>query len=244
LNKQAVVEQQSQHKLDDLRYSISLSLPHELNTVLNVISGLSSLLMQTHATAAPEDVYEMAEAIHLKSKCLQRLVQNFLLMAQLEVLVTNPAKMQALRNYHIDNAIEVVSDAATLQAIQHGREPDLQLELSATSVQIAGPKLKKIVDELVDNAFKFSPVGSPVRVYTFQTEEAFVLHISDCGRGLTADQIADLGSYMQFDRDVYEQQGMGLGVTIAKRLAELHGGEMTIESIPGKQTIVRVSLPD
>jgi two-component system, sensor histidine kinase and response regulator len=48
---------------------------------------------------------------------------------------------------------------------------------------------------------------------------------------------------MQFERKLYEQQGSGLGLAIAKRLTELHGGKLTIESIPGKETKVHIALP-
>lgn len=243
LGKQATIEQQSQQKLDELRHSISLSLPHELNTVLNVISGLSALLMEDYDTAAPLEIYELAEAINLNSKRLHRLVQNFLLLAQLEILAASPEKIAALRSNLIDNAVEVVADAASLKALHFDRELDLKLELSATSVQISGPKLKKVVEELVDNAFKFSPEGSPVSVFSSQSEHMFVLHVIDYGRGMTAEQIANVGAYMQFERDFYEQQGAGLGLAIAKRLVELHGGNLIIESIPNQQTIVRASIP-
>jgi signal transduction histidine kinase len=59
---------------------------------------------------------------------------------------------------------------------------------------------------------------------------------------MTSEQIANLGAYMQFERKLYEQQGSGLGLAIAQRLAQLHGGELTIESSPGKETKVHVSL--
>ncbi|WP_325079089.1 sensor histidine kinase [Sphaerospermopsis aphanizomenoides] len=54
--------------------------------------------------------------------------------------------------------------------------------------------------------------------------------------------MANIGSYVQFGRKMHEQQGSGLGLLIAKRLVELHGGEFSIESISGKQTIVRIVL--
>jgi signal transduction histidine kinase len=69
------------------------------------------------------------------------------------------------------------------------------------------------------------------------------LAIADAGRGMTAQQIAHVGGYVQFERHCQEQQGLGLGLTIAKRLAELHGGGLTLESEPGRGTTVTVRFP-
>lgn len=60
---------------------------------------------------------------------------------------------------------------------------------------------------------------------------------------MTTAQIAEVGAYRQFERKLYEQQGLGLGLSITKRLAQLLGGELNIESIPDQQTTVRVVLP-
>jgi len=103
--------------------------------------------------------------------------------------------------------------------------------------------LAKIVEELIDNAFKFSPAGTPIRIESIVDNNIFILYMTDQGQGMTTAQIANLGAYVQFGRKVYEQEGAGLGLTIAKRLAELHGGELTIDSIFGKKTTVRVALP-
>jgi signal transduction histidine kinase len=69
------------------------------------------------------------------------------------------------------------------------------------------------------------------------------LAVSDRGRGFSTEHITRVGAYMQFDRKLHEQQGLGLGLTIAKRLAELHGGTLTIERRNQSGTVVSVKLP-
>src|SRR5207244_8493083 len=101
-----------------------------------------------------------------------------------------------------------------------------------------------VIDELVQNAFKFSLPGSKVRVGLSAATNAVVLSVTDCGRGFSTEHITRVGAYMQFDRKMQEQQGLGLGLGIAKRLTELHGGTLTIQSDPEGGTTVIVKLPN
>ena len=108
---------------------------------------------------------------------------------------------------------------------------------------IAEEYLSKITDELVQNAFKFSEADSPVRVTLNEAFNAVTLSVSDQGRGFTAEQITRIGAYMQFDRKLHEQQGLGLGLTIAKRLVELHGGKFSIVSDKESGTVISARFP-
>jgi signal transduction histidine kinase len=70
-----------------------------------------------------------------------------------------------------------------------------------------------------------------------------ILSVADVGRGFSTEHITKVGAYMQFDRKLHEQQGLGLGLTIVRRLTELHGGTLTIQSEKGAGTVVTVKFP-
>ena len=83
--------------------------------------------------------------------------------------------------------------------------------------------LGKIVDELVQNAFKFSDSGKRVSVTLADSPNGVLLSVTDQGRGFSTEHITKVGAYMQFDRKIQEQQGLGLGLVIARRLTECMG---------------------
>ncbi|MBD1936985.1 response regulator [Microcoleus sp. FACHB-68] len=243
LEKQAAIERQQTQKLEKLRSSIILSLPHELRTPLNGIMAFSELLLDDFNSLEPSEVREMLEHIHLSGKRLYRLTQNFLLYAELELIATDTERVQGLKNSETSFVKTIIKNAAASHAKQVCRAPDLHLDIEETSVKISPERLMKLVEELVDNAFKFSETGTPVKVASRIENNQFILSVTNQGRGMTAQQIAEVGAYMQFERKIYEQQGTGLGLSLSKRLAELHGGELTIESVPDQETTVFVMLP-
>ena len=101
----------------------------------------------------------------------------------------------------------------------------------------------KMVEELVDNAFKFSEDGHPVSVSLGVKASMVVLRVSDQGRGMRPEYLAEIGAYMQFERRFYEQQGSGLGLALTKRLAEIYGGRLTLTSEVGHGTQAELVLP-
>ncbi|HBB30961.1 MAG TPA: hybrid sensor histidine kinase/response regulator [Cyanobacteria bacterium UBA8803] len=244
LEKQLALEKKSLQKLDELRSQISHALPHELYTPLNGILGLSAFMLDEYDTVERDEALQILKEIHVSGQRLYRLTKNFLLYAELELMATNPDRLQTLQSKEIDTYSQpLIYETAVQKAQRADRVADLQLDLQGTIVHISEANIQKIVEEIVDNAFKFSPPGTPVCVSDSVQDNWVILSVSDRGRGMTAEQIANLGAYMQFERKLYEQQGSGLGLAIAKRLAELHGGELRIESSPNQQTIVRVVLP-
>ena len=137
---------------------------------------------------------------------------------------------------------EVIPPLAQAIAERHKRPADLKLDLKPADLLAPEDNFKKILEELIDNGFKFSEPGKPVTISSEMAEHTLKLTVTDQGRGFTAEQIARIAPHMQFERKTYEQQGAGLGLTIAKRLTELLGGHLTIESKPGIETSLQVSF--
>lgn len=244
LQKQTLLHRQSQRELDELRQNIAHALPHEIHTPLTGIIGMAQLLRQQYAQTKEADAIEMLRCIEQSGQRLYRLTQNFLLYADLELAACSPSQVAALRQSDRGCfAEDTVAMAAGYQAERNGREADLRLELQDAWVNIPQPRLGKVVEEVVNNAFKFSEPGSLVRLVSRATQDQFHLFVIDQGRGMTAAQIASIGAYRQFQRKIHEQQGAGLGLIIAQRIVELQGGELTVESFVGQQTIVRITLP-
>jgi len=243
LKKVQTVRLEAEKKLADLRQNISLMLPHELRTPLNGILAYGELLSSEAASLPPDEIAEMGQVIQNSAKRLEHLVENFLIYAQIELLAADPQKVHVLRSCQTQHPEAVVEQRARAQAESARREQDLALHLKNIPALISDDYLGRIVDELVQNAFKFSDSGQPVEVSLCSVNGSALLSVSDRGRGFSTEHITRVGAYMQFDRKMHEQQGLGLGLTIAKRLAELHAGTLTIERRPHSGTIVHIKLP-
>ncbi|MEX1276354.1 MAG: hybrid sensor histidine kinase/response regulator [Bacteroidota bacterium] len=243
LQKHEALVQQAETKLEHLREQLSTALPHELRTPLNGILGYSDILRKQFSELEPIEVSQMAERIYKNGKRLNRLVENFLIYAQIEILKMDYLKIESLRKSSTTDVGRMIDILARQRAYESNRSTDLTLGLHTADVAISADYFSKIFEELFDNALRYSRKGTAVEIHTEVDRQAFHMKIRDAGRGMTAEQLHGLGAYMQFDRKMYEQQGSGLGLTVAKRLAEIHGGSLTVQSEYGTGTTTIVALP-
>jgi K+-sensing histidine kinase KdpD len=245
MKKQAIVEQKTQEKLEELRGNITLSLPHQLRTPLNGIMGLSQLLIEDFQEMEADEIQESLVDINNSAERLYKLVSNFLLYADLEILEHYPERIQSFLKGSITNQTAIVQDVIRklLEAYPE-RTADIILKIDNYNTMHLSEKIfRKIVEELLENALKFSNVGTPIEIETYKYQQSYHLEMIDKGQGMTAEKIANLGIYQKFDRSRYEQQGLGLGLVIVQRLIKLQGGEFKINSIPKQGTVIQLSFP-
>lgn len=244
LRKRATLQDMAEHKLRELSDSIITALPHELRTPLNTIIGFSDMLISEANRLQPDQVVEWAEHINLAAQRLYRLVENYLMYVRVEVITHNQAEMRALKQKYLDHPSSIIQFQAMHKAQQADRDADLLLDLvDDVRVYVSDHDLGKIVEELIDNALKFSETGKPIHLMSLVEDSHYVLRVVDGGRGMTREQMESIGAYMQFERWFYEQQGSGLGLTIVRRLADLYGGRLELKSDLDRGTTATVYLP-
>lgn len=244
LEQQAMYSQHYANQIGELRSTLIYSLPHELRTPLNSIMGFAEILVMDDTNLEPARKHSMAQFILKGVKRLHRLVENYLFFAQIEIMASDAEKIRALRNKSTDDPKSVIIIIAEERAAFHRREDDLIInnDNEYGFTPIAQDNLVKILYELIDNAFKFSERGTKVQVNAALSETDFTLCVEDNGRGMSIEEIKRVGAYFQFNRALYEQQGLGLGLIIAKRLVELHGGEFAIQSESEKGTKICLNI--
>jgi signal transduction histidine kinase len=242
LTRRAAERRESERRVAELRRSVTFLLPHELRTPLTVILGGSQMIRELHQEMAPEEIAEMATAIFKAAQRLHRMTENYLLHVgmELERLTVAESPARALSG---SAGADVVRDATYAQAQEYGREQDIQMDLADATLPLAAPYVRKILSELVDNALKFSEAGKPIKVLITAPGQRVTLVVADAGRGMTLDQIREVGAFRQFNRAVLEQQGSGLGLVLVKGIIEASGGTFDLRSGAGEGTTASASWP-
>lgn len=230
-------------QIDTLRDNITRSLPHELRTPLTGILGYTELLMMGTEDMPDTEIQSMVHQIHDSSLRLHRLIEKYLMFAQVQLALNDHARVERWRNTHQCQAANEVKNAANNKAAEANRSQDLVLDIQPVTVRVLGENMKAIAEELIQNAFKFSNPNTKVEVSLRPNGNMAELTVIDHGRGMSESEIENMGAYMQFQRAFYEQQGLGLGISITKNLVAIYNGTFHVDSVPEAYTAITIKLP-
>jgi signal transduction histidine kinase len=222
--------------LAQLRTLVPAQLPHEFFTPLAGIIGLVEILRTEFPNMPAAEVIDIHRDIHQSATRLHRTLRNYLLILDLQTA-------SAGRTEHALTAVELEESLrlGVREALRHNaRSEDVTVKVEACPLAIKAEDLARIVEELVDNAFKFSRQGTPVVVHLSSDGR---LIVTDEGRGLTEEEIGRIGVFQQFGRKKFEQQGLGLGLVLVQKLAALYRAKFSIKSQPGEGSRVEVAFP-
>lgn len=238
LDKKHEIEKVHKSDMDDLRRRILTHIPHELLTPLNGIIGFSDYLTDNAEEMDKDEIKEMAKNINVSGERLLDLINHYLLYIQ----ITSRHKSDFIRN-RIDDVDNIVNEAAFQIADKYNRKNDLKTNIKVSHCVFGALEFCILINELIDNAFKFSVSGNEVRINTSKSSLYFELEIINQGIEFPENSFDKIGAFIQFNRNVQEQQGSGLGLIISKLLIERFDGKLQIESIKNWGTKLIVQIP-
>ena len=217
------------------------NMSHELRTPLNAIIGFSEVLQARMFGELNAKQAEYVDDIHDSGRHLLSLINDILDLSKIEAGRMELELSQFDLPAAVDNAVTLVRE----RAYRHGIELRSQLEEGVGEMVADERKVKQVLVNLLSNAVKFTQAGGTVEVRAFRTPGAVEIEVRDTGIGIAAaDQEAIFEEFRRVSGDPARQvEGTGLGLSLAKRLVELHGGRIRVQSEVGKGSIFTFSLP-
>ena len=217
------------------------NMSHELRTPLNAIIGFSEALDREIYGALGNDRYkEYAQDIHSSGIHLLNIINDILDLSKIEADKFELAEEVVSLEDTIDTVMRIVATRADQAGVKLERSVK-----SGLGVNCDERALKQILINLLSNAVKFSREKTTVRVDVTETDTALRIAVIDQGIGMAPEDIPEaLEPFRQIDGTLTRTyEGTGLGLPLARRLTELHGGQLTIESARGEGTSVLIDLP-
>lgn len=246
MRRHQAISTESMRALEQLQRQLVQVVAHELRTPLTSINMAVELLWRDHDDLAPDQVESVIDTLATGNRRLNRLVEQMVYMVQLEGGMLNgesiaqhgyPTPLWSILIASINMAKSFAQRRSNINVTIDEHNP-------GTYVLCDQRALEQAFAELIANAIAYSPDGMQVAVTQWLDQGRLWISIVDHGQGMTPEQIEQaFKAFTQIDREKNEQQGMGLGLSLAQRIITLHGGTLDLHSAPGEGTQVTVTLP-
>jgi len=227
-------------RIERMKDDFVLTVSHELRTPVTVVKGFAEMLT-AQKRGLNSRQYEAAEVIADSAEQLQKMINDLLDLARSDA--------GKLRIDPKPTAVRGLAQKAGRHMRPHFEERDQRLTVSVEKelpeVRADADRVGQVLANLLTNANKYSPEGAKVRLTAQRNGSQVEFAVSDDGPGLGEEELDHV--FERFWRaqsgETQEVGGTGLGLAIAKSLVELHQGEITADSVPGKGTTFRFTLP-
>jgi signal transduction histidine kinase len=238
-DKSAQLEVADRHKSEFLA-----NMSHELRTPLNAVIGFSEVLLERMFGEVNDKQAEYLQDILSSGRHLLSLINDILDLSKIEA-----GRMELeLASFDLPTALDNALTLVRERASRHGITLGLGLGVDAPVGQIVGDerKVKQVLVNLLSNAVKFTPEGGRVEVGVARANGSVEISVRDTGIGIAAeDQEAIFEEFRQVGSDyARKREGTGLGLPLAKRFVELHGGRIWVKSEVGRGSTFTFSLPE
>jgi len=246
LARAQAVQENAEARLDEIKQQIVTVLGHEMRTPLTYIRGYTELALEDIPALPPELLQEFLQSISQGADRLTRLADDFLTLVRLD---TGQAEREFQQLAEVRRDMDVIVKRTTGQyeprAAAKGVTLECLVQPNLPSVQLCEPLFADALGRLIDNAIKFSSNEVKRVAVSAQEVQGWVeIAVADEGSGIPPGEISHLFErFRQVDREKMEQQGVGLGLSIARGIIHLHGGEIMAKSTVGQGSTFTIRLP-
>ncbi|HTR82064.1 MAG TPA: response regulator [Bacteroidota bacterium] len=241
LSKHQLMQDNIKKRLDEFRKNINLSLPHEFRTPLTGILGFAEILQETRDLSADETVH-IGLHIHKSATRLHKLLERMLLLSELDSIVASPERKKVFSG-PFPNIGPIIGRVVENEGLETQRKDDILVSIVEARVSVLESHLQKVIEEILTNALKFSHKGSKVNIATSLESGRVSIFVEDHGKGMSAEQIGNIGAFVQFDRKRNEQQGAGIGLALVRKICDLYGGSLMVDRSEAGGTKVTLTFP-
>jgi GAF domain-containing protein len=236
-DKSKQIEAANRHKSEFLA-----NMSHELRTPLNAIIGFSEVLGERMFGELNEKQAEYTEDILSSGRHLLSLINEILDLSKVEA-----GRMELeLAKFDLPLAIENARTFVRERATKHGINLDVTIDERLGEFVGDERKIKQVLLNLLSNAVKFTPEGGRIGINAKQVDGSVEISVNDTGIGIAPeDQARIFEEFRQVGSDyAHKVEGTGLGLTLAKKFVELHGGKIWVDSEVGKGSTFSFTLPE
>jgi signal transduction histidine kinase len=214
-------------------------MSHELRTPLNAIIGFSEVLHEQMFGELNERQLAYVKDVLEAGKHLLSLINDVLDLAKIEAGKMELELSEVSIPEVLRNAISMHSERAS----RGGFELSLTMEPEEITISADGRRVRQIVFNLVSNAVKFTPADGRVDVSAKRDDGEVEIAVADTGPGIAPEELETIFEEFKQATDGKQAEGTGLGLPLSRKLVELHGGRLWVESAAGSGSTFRFTLP-
>jgi two-component system, sensor histidine kinase and response regulator len=235
-----------EEEVSDIKHKIMTIINHELRTPLTYVVAYADMLHRDADDLSVDDMRAFLRGLNTGANRLRRMVENFILLVEMQ---TGEAKQTySWRSDRLGNYLALMRNIVSQQqdfAEERGVMIETLVDDDLPPVVADTEYLTAALDCLLDNAIKFSDrPGSVVTLRASYDHDHVCLSVSDRGRGIPESELEKIFKpFYQINREKFEDQGAGAGLAIVDAVTRLHGGSISLESVPGEGSTFTLHLP-
>ena len=229
----------SEERLNKLRMNVLKSIPHELRTPLNSILGFSYIIKTDNNKLTLDEIKEFAGHINESGNRVLHFIENYLIYVKLMTISTNNKAITELKKNYCSCVNKTINNEIDELSVNKKR---FVKEIEEQPINIKQQHFEILVREIISNSVKFSDDNELIKITTKIEGNNLILTVENKNSGISKEQIAEIGAFMQFNRGIQEQQGTGIGLAIVKLISNIYNLDFKVESELNKFFKISISF--